>query len=103
MRAAAAPGAVTDLLPADQVLTGEEALAWSRGFPAEAAVFPAGPEEVRAEVFENLDAGVPLIGPECAIPLQTPLDNLRAIPAAVRAWHDQHPNGNGNGRGPQDG
>ena len=44
-----------------------------------------------------------MIGPECAIPLQTPLDNLRAIPAAVREWHDQHPNGNGNGRRQQDG
>ena len=54
-------------------------------------------------MFENLDAGVPMIGPECAIPLQTPLDNLRAIPAAVREWHDEHPNGNGDGRGQQDG
>ena len=62
-------------------------------------LFARGPEEVRAEVFENLDAGVPLIGPECAIPLQTPLDNLRAIPAAVREWHAAHSGGNGNGRG----
>ena len=68
-------------------------------------LFARGPAEVRAEVMENLDAGVPLIGPECAIPLQTPLDNLLAIPEAVRAWHDQHPseNGNGTGRGQQDG
>ena len=50
MKAAAAPGVVTDLLRVDQVLTGEEALAWSRGFPAEAVVFPASLEEVRALV-----------------------------------------------------
>ena len=68
-------------------------------------LFARGAEQVRAEVMKNLDAGVPLIGPECAIPLQTPLDNLRAIPEAVREWHSQHPNGNGNGsgRGHQDG
>jgi hypothetical protein len=44
-----------------------------------------------------------MIGPECAIPLQTPLDNLREIPAAVREWHEQHPNANGNAGSQQDG
>jgi [methyl-Co(III) methanol-specific corrinoid protein]:coenzyme M methyltransferase len=29
-------------------------------------------------------AGVNIIGPECAIPLSTPLENLRAIVEAVR-------------------
>ena len=41
---------------------------------------------------KNLDAGIKLVGPECAIPLQTPLDNLKAIPAAVADWSGQHPN-----------
>jgi [methyl-Co(III) methanol-specific corrinoid protein]:coenzyme M methyltransferase len=45
-----------------------------------------GPADVRREVFENLDAGVQLIGPECAIPLDTPLENLQEIPKAVRDW-----------------
>ena len=46
------------------------------------------PDEVRKEVIRNLDAGVQMVGPECAIPLQTPLDNLLEIPRAVREWHD---------------
>jgi len=46
-----------------------------------------GPPEVGAEVWRNLDAGVPLIAPECAVPLETPLENLREIPRAVRAWY----------------
>ena len=50
-------------------------------------LYAKGPEEVAAEVVENLDAGVQLIGPECAIPLQTPIENLKVIPEAVRQWH----------------
>ena len=53
-------------------------------------LFSKGPAEVRAEVFRNLEAGVQLIGPECAIPLQTPLENLIEIPRAVRDWHRTH-------------
>ena len=50
-------------------------------------LFSKGPEEVRREVFKNLDAGVQLVGPECAIPLQTAIENLKAIPKAVQEWH----------------
>lgn len=50
-------------------------------------LFAAGPEEVAGEVRRNLDAGVPLVGPECAIPLQTALENLKEIPRTVQAWH----------------
>ena len=46
------------------------------------------PDEVRKEVTRNLDAGVQMVGPECAIPLQTPIENLLEIPRAVREWHD---------------
>jgi [methyl-Co(III) methanol-specific corrinoid protein]:coenzyme M methyltransferase len=53
-------------------------------------LFAKNPEDVRAEVFANLDAGVPLIGPECAIPLQTRIENLTEIPKAVHDWHGQH-------------
>ncbi|MFN8221659.1 MAG: MtaA/CmuA family methyltransferase [Gaiellales bacterium] len=42
-------------------------------------LFAKGPDEVRAEVLRSLEAGVQMIGPECAIPLQTPIENLRAI------------------------
>ena len=50
-------------------------------------LFAEGPEEVRAQVFRNLDAGVQLVAPECAVPLQTPIENLLEIPRAVADWH----------------
>jgi MtaA/CmuA family methyltransferase len=46
-----------------------------------------GPAEVWQEVYRNLDAGIPLIAPECAVPLQTPTENLKQIPKAVAQWH----------------
>ena len=45
---------------------------------------------MRKEVYANLDAGVQGVGPECAIPLQTSVANLREIPLAVRDWHAEH-------------
>jgi MtaA/CmuA family methyltransferase len=45
-----------------------------------------GPLEVRREVCANLEAGVHLIAPECAVPLQTPIANLKEIPKAVHDW-----------------
>lgn len=53
-------------------------------------LFSKGPEEVRREVFKDLEAGVQLIGPECAIPLRTPIENLKEIPKAIRAWCQEH-------------
>jgi [methyl-Co(III) methanol-specific corrinoid protein]:coenzyme M methyltransferase len=52
-------------------------------------LFSKGPEEVHKEVVKNLDAGVQLVGPECAIPLQTAIENLKEIPRAVKAWHKE--------------
>lgn len=53
-------------------------------------LFSKGPDEVKAEVLAALDAGVQMVGPECACPLQTPIENLRAIPEAVREWSAKH-------------
>ena len=50
-------------------------------------LYARGPEDVRKEIFKNLEAGVQLVGPECAIPLQTSIENLKAIPQAVLDWH----------------
>lgn len=50
-------------------------------------LFSKDEESVATEVMKNLDAGVQLVGPECAIPLQTSIENLKAIPRAVRDWH----------------
>lgn len=52
-------------------------------------LFAKQPEDVRQEVRDNLDAKVQLIGPECAIPLQTAIENLKAIPQAVLDWHQE--------------
>ncbi len=54
-------------------------------------LFSKTPVEVRAEVYENLDAGVQLIGPECAIPLQAPIENLLEISRATKDWHAERP------------
>jgi len=43
-----------------------------------------GPEEVRHEAQRAIDAGVDLISPECAVPLQTPVANLKAIAQTCR-------------------
>ena len=53
-------------------------------------LFARGPETVRDEVLANLEAGVQLIGPECAIPLQTAIENLVEIPKTVHQWHAGH-------------
>lgn len=49
-------------------------------------LFAKGPDDVRAEVEENLAAGVQLIAPECAIPLQTSIENLKEIRTATEDW-----------------
>jgi len=54
-------------------------------------LYTKGPDEVRAEVYGALDAGVHIIAPECAIPLKVKLENLIEIPRAVRAWAAEHP------------
>jgi [methyl-Co(III) methanol-specific corrinoid protein]:coenzyme M methyltransferase len=55
-------------------------------------LFSKGPAEVREEVVQNLESGVQLIGPECAIPLQTSLENLKEIPRTVLDWHKEREN-----------
>jgi [methyl-Co(III) methanol-specific corrinoid protein]:coenzyme M methyltransferase len=44
-----------------------------------------GPEEVRLETQRAIDAGVDIIAPECAVPLQTPIENLREITRTCEA------------------
>jgi [methyl-Co(III) methanol-specific corrinoid protein]:coenzyme M methyltransferase len=53
-------------------------------------LYSKGTEDVRAEVYRALDAGVQLIAPECAIPLATKFENLMEIPKAVKDWHAEH-------------
>jgi [methyl-Co(III) methanol-specific corrinoid protein]:coenzyme M methyltransferase len=45
------------------------------------------PEEIGRQVVENLEAGVDIIGPGCAISPRCPNANLRAMVDAVIQWH----------------
>lgn len=56
-------------------------------------LFTKGPTEVRAEAQRAIEAGVHVIAPECAVPLQTPVANLRAIVDTCEARRDagSHP------------
>ena len=47
-------------------------------------LYQGTPQEVYQQARYAIEAGVQMIGPECAIPLATPLENLKAIVAAVR-------------------
>jgi len=47
-------------------------------------LFMGTPEQVYAQARYAIKAGIHIIGPECAIPLPTPLENLKAIVAAAR-------------------
>jgi [methyl-Co(III) methanol-specific corrinoid protein]:coenzyme M methyltransferase len=46
-------------------------------------LFQGTPDDVRKQVRYAIDAGVNIIAPECAVPLRTPLKNLKALVAAV--------------------
>lgn len=48
------------------------------------ALYQGTPEDVYKQARYAIEAGVNIIGPECAIPLATPLENLKAIVAAAR-------------------
>jgi MtaA/CmuA family methyltransferase len=48
------------------------------------ALLQGTPEDVYKQARYAIEAGVHLIGPECAIPLATPIENLKAIVEAAR-------------------
>jgi MtaA/CmuA family methyltransferase len=48
------------------------------------ALYQGTPEDVYAQTRYAIEAGVDIVGPECAIPLATPLENLKAIVEAAR-------------------
>jgi uroporphyrinogen-III decarboxylase len=47
------------------------------------ALLRGSPEDVRRQVRYSVEAGVDIIAPECAVPLQTPVSNLRAVVEAA--------------------
>jgi len=51
------------------------------------------PGDVRREVQYAIKCGVDIIGPECAVPLNTPLENLKEITAATKEYGWKSPDG----------
>jgi [methyl-Co(III) methanol-specific corrinoid protein]:coenzyme M methyltransferase len=47
-------------------------------------LYQGTPKDVHKQVRYAVEAGINIIGPECAIPLSTPLENLKAIVEAAR-------------------
>jgi [methyl-Co(III) methanol-specific corrinoid protein]:coenzyme M methyltransferase len=47
-------------------------------------LYQGTPEDVHQQVRYAVEAGINIIGPECAIPLSTPIENLKAIVEAAR-------------------
>ena len=47
----------------------------------------AGPDEIARQVVENLEAGVEMIAPGCAVSPNCPNANFIAMTDAVRKWH----------------
>jgi len=47
-------------------------------------LFGGTPEDVYKQARYSIEAGVDVLAPECAVPLQTPLANLKAIVEAAR-------------------
>ncbi len=50
------------------------------------SLFSSPVADVREEVTAVLDAGLTMVGPECALPLACPLENLKAIPETIESW-----------------
>ncbi len=66
-----------DAREAVRVVNREMALVGNINNPT--TLYRGTPEDVRKQVRYSIEAGVDIIAPECAVPLQTPLRNLRAI------------------------
>jgi uroporphyrinogen-III decarboxylase len=47
-------------------------------------LYQGTPDDAYQQARYAIEAGVNIIGPECAIPLATPLENLKAIVSAVK-------------------
>ena len=64
-------------------LAGEQ-LSLMGGISNVATLVNGTPEDVTRQVNAAIDGGVDIIGPECAVPLDAPLANLKAIVPAVK-------------------
>ena len=49
-------------------------------------ILEGSPEDIRNEVIRVMDAGVDIIAPECAVPLNAPMANVKAVADAVKEY-----------------
>jgi [methyl-Co(III) methanol-specific corrinoid protein]:coenzyme M methyltransferase len=59
------------------------------GITNNGVLYKGRPEQVRAQVIQLLDDGIRLISPECAIPMQTPNENLQMIRKTVDEYFEE--------------
>jgi len=52
-------------------------------------LFGGTPEDVYKQARYSIEAGVDILAPECAVPLQTPMVNLKAIVEAAKEGYSQ--------------
>ena len=52
-------------------------------------ILAGNPDDVRQEVHRALDAGIDIIAPECAVPLDAPMANVKAVADAVREYAER--------------
>jgi len=55
-------------------------------------LFRGTPEDVYKQARYSIEAGVDVLAPECAVPLQTPLENLKAIVEAAKQGYSSRGN-----------
>ncbi len=55
-------------------------------------LFSGTPEDVYRQARYSIEAGVDILAPECAVPLQTPIANLRAIVEAAKEGYSSRGN-----------
>jgi uroporphyrinogen-III decarboxylase len=77
-------GAIVAVGPAAEIAAGRMALIGNINNPS--TLLFKKPQDVRKEVQHAIKCGLDIIGPECAVPLTTPLENLKEISVAVREW-----------------
>jgi [methyl-Co(III) methanol-specific corrinoid protein]:coenzyme M methyltransferase len=52
-------------------------------------LFGGTPEDVYRQARYGIEAGVDILAPECAVPLQTPIENLKSIVEAAKEGYSQ--------------
>ncbi|MCM8768412.1 MAG: MtaA/CmuA family methyltransferase [Candidatus Omnitrophica bacterium] len=79
-------------VPADQArrLAGEK-LALMGGTSNLNVIRKGSPEKIWDDVKEKLAAGIDIIGPECAVPLDSPSENLQFLASSVRLLRREKP------------